>query len=113
MHPTLLRALQVVLEVMGFRCCSNGSPGLFREEGAPLVGWSILPSLSDMPEDARGVGYIGNAQSPWLQCRRLRWVDPKFYGQIKSKDMVPPGIEIIDHQLQHAVLCITLMIIIR
>src|SRR5215831_10404525 len=62
-----------------------------------LVGWSILPSLGNMPEDAGWVGHVSYAQSPWLQCRCLWGADVKFRGQIKSNDMVPPSVEVVDH----------------
>src|SRR3954452_14611686 len=70
-----------------------------------LIRWCANPPLGDVPQDPRRIDYIGNPQTPGLHCRGLRPSDSKPDREIKALDMFPPTIEIIHHQLHHAVLC--------
>jgi hypothetical protein len=64
----------------------------------------ILAPLGDVPEDPRGVGDVGDAQSPGLLRRWTQQLDAERIRQVETFEVRPPGVQVVDHQLHHAVL---------
>src|SRR3569833_699390 len=64
------------------------------------------------PEHTRRNEEKDNAPTPPLERRRARRLDVEAGWQIERFDMTPPGIEIVDHKLHHAILSTRLLVII-
>lgn len=77
----------------------------------PLILSCVLLSLRCMPEYTARIKYVGDAQAVWLHLRLLRRRDAKSARQIQAFDVLPPSVEVIDHQLQHEVLGPVLLVI--
>ncbi len=59
--------------------------------------------LRYMPQHSAGIYEVGDSKPPGLNCRPLRRLNSESPWKILAADMCPPSIEIIDHQLHHAV----------
>src|SRR5580704_10519370 len=64
----------------------------------------ILAPLGDVPEDPEGSATVGDAQSPGLLRRWTQQLDAERIRQVETFEVRPPGVQVVDHQLHHAVL---------
>jgi hypothetical protein len=55
------------------------------------------PPFSYVPKDSGWIYDINDPKAPWLHGRRGRRPDIEFSGLIKSLNVHPPGVKIIDH----------------
>src|SRR6185436_20853521 len=56
-----------------------------------------------MPEHARRVEDIGDAQSPGLELRRARCLHAIAPRKIEAGDMGPPGVDVGDEEMHHEI----------
>ena len=57
-----------------------------------------------MPENAGWIEHECHPQAPGLLRGGLWRLNPKLAGQIQARDVLPPCIQVVDHELQHGVL---------
>ncbi|MEN9508165.1 MAG: hypothetical protein RLZZ621_728 [Gemmatimonadota bacterium] len=61
-------------------------------------------AFGDMPQDSGRIDEIGDAEPPRLYRRRFWRGNAEGSGQVERLEVCPPCIEVIHHQLHHAVL---------
>jgi hypothetical protein len=70
----------------------------------PLVVNDACSSLRNVPQDATRIRKVQHAMTPGLDRWRLWRANAKPLRQIQLRDVDPPRIGIVDHELHHAVL---------
>src|SRR5713226_8148164 len=69
-----------------------------------LILHGALPALRHVPQDAAGIVDVGDAKAPGLHRRRLRVLHAEPGRKIERVEMRPPCVQVVDHELHHAVL---------
>ncbi len=67
-------------------------------------------ALRHMPQDAARIDEVGDSKPPGLNCRLFRFLHFESGRKMQADDVPPPCVEIIHHQLHHAVFSPLLLI---
>lgn len=68
-----------------------------------LVVSDARAPLCHMPQHPAGIEEVRDSKSPRLNCGSFRRLNSESRWKIQSEDVGPPLVEIVDHQLHHAV----------